>query len=516
MKYLLIIALYFILQPVFGQQNYLSIHSFYKDQLFANKLDQPYNGGSFFPVRESEYNLIPAINDSSKQYYDFTHILFQKHLIEVKGEDFYLTIDPVLDFSGGKNLEDTISRRLFQNTRGFHVEGDFFKNFSFSTTLYENQARFNSYESAYYSSMGELYPRPDSTYSTQNAVVPGSGRTKSFKGDGFDYSSAEGYFVYTPIKSLAISIGNNMQFVGDGYRSLLLSDNSFNAPYFRTDWKINSKFSFTYLRSRQLNLMRRPAFGAAESYYESKGYSVNYFTYQPTKKISISLFESGNWNRGDSLVSRNVNPLYYNPIPFVSGLALKNKNEVVSLLGLNLSYQLAKHHRVYSQFAINDYDGNKTAFQFGYRGYDYFGIGDFMLQAEYNYVANGTYETSNRRLNNIHFNLPVAHVKGNGFQEFLLRSNFEYKRAYIDLTFIYYLTSNYSSTALLPVYDVMPRSSNDILYENLEVGYRFNRKMNLMLFANWTYRAEINSALLGTNSIQVGLKTGLRNSYKDF
>ena len=512
----LIAFLFLAVGSGYGQQNYLPLHSFYKDQLFANKLAQPYNGGSFFPVRESNYDLISAINDSSKQYYTFTHVLFQKHLIEIKGDDYFLTIDPVLDFSMGKNLADTIQRRLFQNTRGFRVEGDFFHNFSFATSVYENQARFNPYESFYYSSMGELYPQSDSSYLTQNAVIPGAGRTKPFKGDAFDYASAFGYFVYTPIKTLAISIGNNMQFVGDGYRSLLLSDNSFNAPYFRTDWEIHPKFSFTYMRSRHLNLMRRPAFGAAESYYESKGYSVNYFTYKPTHKLSFSLFESGNWNRGDSITSKNVHPLFYNPLPVLSGLVLKNKNEVVSLLGLNLSFQLAKNHRVYGQFALNDYNSQKTAFQLGYRGYNYFGVGDFMLQAEYNYVANGTYESDNKRLNNTHFNLPIAHVKGNGFQEFLVRSNYEYKRAYIDLTLVYYLTTNYASTSLLPIYENIPRSSNAILYEHVEVGYRFNRKMNLMLFANWTYRTESNATILGTNSIQFGLRTGFMNHYKDF
>tara|TARA_R110002072_G_scaffold302889_1_gene489487 strand:+ start:7681 stop:9228 length:1548 start_codon:yes stop_codon:yes gene_type:complete len=499
-----------------GQQNLIPIHSFYKDQIFANKLAKPYNDGSFFPVRESQYDILPAINDSSKQYYDFTYALFQKNLIEISGKDFRLSINPVLDFSIGKNLSDTIARRLFQNTRGFHVEGDLFTNFSFSTTLFENQARFNLYESVYYSSIGELYPRPDSSYQTQNAVVPGGGRTKPFKGDAFDYSSAVGYFVYAPIKRIAVTVGNNMQFVGDGYRSLLLSDNSFNAPYFRVDWSIHPKFNFTYLRSRYINLLRKPISSSAESYYEAKGYSVNYFTYKPSEKGSISLFESGNWNRGDSIVSKSSNPMFYNPVPFLSGLVLKDKNEVVSLLGLNVSYQLAKDHRVYGQFAVNDYDAKKTALQLGYRGYDYFGVGDFMLQLEYNYVANATYETQNRRLNNIQYNLPVAHVKGNGFQEFLLRTNYEIKRFYVDLTLVYYLTDNYSATALLPIYDAMPRSSNSIFYENVELGYRFNRKMNLMLFSGWTYRIESNSTQIGTNSFTFGLKTGLRNNYKDF
>ena len=165
---------------------------------------------------------------------------------------------------------------------------------------------------------------------------------------------------------------------------------------------------------------------------------------------------------------------------------------------------------------MNDYNTKKTAIQLGYRGYDYFGIGDFMLQVEYNYVANETYETENRRLNNVHFNLPTTHIKGNGFQEFLLRTNYEFKRAYIDVSLNYFLTSYYSPTALLPIYDEMPRTSNSIFYKKVEVGYRFNRKMNLMLFGNWTHRTETNSPLIGTNSVNVGIRTGLINHYNDF
>lgn len=501
--------------PLLGQQGLIPLHSFYKDHLFANKLNTPYNEGSFLPANEDDYDLIDAINDSTKQYYDFTNVLFKKYLFELKGKDYYLKISPAIDFAYGRDIGDTIKRSLFQNTRGFHVEGNLFKNFSFSTSLYENQGRYTNYESIYYSSVGELYPNSDSTYLTQNGVIPGGGRTKPFKGDGFDYAFAVGYLVYKPFKWLRIAMGNNAQFIGDGHRSLLLSDNSYSAPYLRLDWKIGPKFNFVYHRARNMNLLRRPASGSVESYYEAKGYSVNYFTYKPTDYISVSLFESGMWNRGDSVTSHHSHPLYYNPIPFLSGLVLKGKNEVVSLLGLNVNYQFAERHRVYGQFAINDYNSKKVAFQLGYRGYNFFDINDFMIQLEYNNVANGTYETGNRRLNNVHFNLPVAHVKGNGFQEFIFRSNYEYKRIYADLSVVYYLTKNYSSQSLLPVYRELNYSSNNIFYQNFELGYRFNRKMNLTLFASWAYRFA-NDGQLPTNFISAGLRTGFINHYKDF
>lgn len=498
-----------------AQQNLIPIHSFYKDQLFANKGAEPYNEGSFFPVNESKYNLIPFINDSTKQYYKFTNVLFKKYLVEVKGKDFYIKISPAIDFSMGRDLTDTISRKLFQNTKGLHAEGTLFKNFSFATSFYENQGRFANYETAYYSSLGELYPKGGS-YAPANAVIPGGGRTKPFKGDGFDYAYAIGYFVYAPFKFLSITAGNNSQFVGDGHRSLLLSDNSYSAPYFRIDWKISPKFNFTYLRARNMNLMRRPASGSVESYYEAKGYSVNYFTYKPINKISLSVFESGMWNRGDSLNSKNSHPLYYNPVPFLSGLALKGKNKVVSLLGLNLSYQVGKLHRLYGQVAMNDYDVKKMGFQLGYRGYNYFGLKDFMLQVEYNYTANQMYETSNRRLNYSHYNLPLAHVKGNGFQEVLLRTNYEIKRVYAEISAVYYLLSNYSSTSLLPYNNPQTFANNNVFYGSVEIGYRFNRKMNFSVFGNYTFRTIDDPTMLTTNQLNIGIRTGFINHYKDF
>lgn len=513
MKFLLTYLLIFVSFASFGQQNLQSIHSFYKDQIFANKLSQSYNNGSFFPVSEGEYNLIPAINDSTKQYYDFTEILFKKHLLEFKGKDYFVTISPVFDFSIGKDLEDSLDRRMFQNTRGILIEVDLFKNFSFATSFYENQSRVPYYESNYYNSLGELYPGGDSLYHTQNAVIPGGGRTKIFKEDGYDYAYAVGSMSYAPVKQLRITAGNNAQFIGDGHRSLLLSDNSYSAPYFRVDWAISEKFSFTYMRAKLLNLLRKPTSSSVESYYEAKGYSVNYLTYKPTSWANISLFEGGIWNRGDSITSTFSNPLYYNPIPILSGAILNGKNEVATLLGLNTGVQLNQNHRVYGQVAMNNFNTDQVSFQLGYRGYRFFGLNDFMVQLEYNNIPAGFYQNENPRMNYVHYNLPLAHTKGNGFQEFILRTNYEYKRMYAELSTIFYATKDFAPTALLPIYDNPTLTSESILNTTVEVGYRFNRKLNFSIFANSTIRIDNSS---NTTFFNVGMRTGLINHYKDF
>ncbi|MFT5777119.1 MAG: hypothetical protein ACI837_000050 [Crocinitomicaceae bacterium] len=511
-----IVTLLLLTNHSMAQQNWLPLNSFYKDQLLSNKLSEPYNQGSFYPVNEADYNLMPKIIDSTKRYYDATYILYQKHLFEINAKDVYITISAAANISYGKDFGDTTERNLLHNMRGVHVEGDFFKTFSFATTFYENQARFSPYETNYYMSVGEQYPTSDTTYSTQNAVIPGAGRTKPFKDDGFDFAYATGYFVYSPVKTVRIAAGNNPQFIGDGHRSLLLSDNSYSAPYIRLDWNISDHFNFSYLRSRQINLLRRSVSSSAEVYYESKGYSVNYFTYKPTNKSSISLFEGSVWNRGNDTVSHFSHPLYFNPIPVLSGLILKDQDEVASLLGLNMNFQIAKKHRAYGQLAMNDFNTSKIAYQIGYRGYDFFGLNDFTLQLEYNGVPRGVYEVSNRRLNYSHYNLPVAHSKGSGFSELILRTNYEHKHLYAELSSVFYLTKDYVENGHLSVSDLEPGTDNTIFYQSVEVGYRFNRKMNLVTFISWRYRTTTEPMTQTANIIQAGFKTSLTNHYNDF
>lgn len=500
----------------FCQQNSTLLHSYFKDQLYNNSRSNAYQGSGFLPVMESEYNLTEIIRDSSKQYYDFTEILFKKHVIEVKGSNYFLTISPILDLSMGKDRSDTNERRLFQNTRGVFVEGDLYKNFSFSTAIYENQGRYSNYETAYYSSLGELYPNQSAgKYTTQNAVIPGGARTKPFKTDGFDYAYAVGNIIYKPHRSIILSAGNTSHFIGEGYRSLFLSDNSVPAPFVRGTFTLSKKFQFNYLRMRMINLMRKPVSTTVEAYYETKAFSANYLTFTPSEKISISLFEGIIWSKGDSIISKKAHPLYYNPIPFVADLALSEK-EINSVIGLNFSYLPFRSHRVYGQFAIGNLNVEKLGYQIGYRGYNYFGLKNFMLQLEFNSVAAGMNESMNSRLNYSHYNLPMAHVKGNSFQEVILRSNYEIKRFYIDLKSVFYNVKEYSSTALLAVNNYPSVESGTIFLQMLEVGYRFNKKMNLSIFGNWQYRSSLLSIDQKTNILSIGLRTGFNNHYSDF
>jgi hypothetical protein len=503
-----------------AQQNLLPLHTYYKDKLFSPFTHGNYTGGSYLPITERVFPLHHKIADSSKQYYDLTETLFKRHLIEVKGKDFYLTVSPTIDLVKGKNFADTANESPLQNTRGIHIEGDLFSNFSFSTSIYENQARFTAYENLYYLSIGELYPNATGKgYNTQNAIIPGAARTKPFKTSGFDYTYAIGNIVYQPTKFLELSTGNNAHFIGSGYRSLLLSDNSINAPYVQSRVKLSTKLSFVYMRSKLLNLIRRPIYTTVESNYESKGYAVNYLNYSIHDKFNISLFEGSLYNKVDSITSNRVNPLFYNPIPFLSSALIRDLTQFSSVEGLNLEFILNPENRFYSQLALSNFDFDYLGFQLGYRGYNFGKLKDFMLQLEYNNVPKNLYQSKNSRLNYVQSNLPMAHTKGNGFQEFILRANYELNRAYLDIKTIYYLFEAYQSLSVFPLDMNLPAQKGNVIHQQVELGYRFNRNMNLTLFGTWMLRNIAVTNLSGpanTNCLYIGIRTGLINHYNDF
>lgn len=504
------------IQTVQSQQSFNSINSFFKDRLYntTNRLNG-YNGNSFFPCTEDEYDVGYKIADTSKQFNDFTYILFQKHLLEFKGDNYYLTISPVFNFGLSKDLADTSNRKFFQNTRGFFIEGDLFKNFSFSTSLYENQSRNPNYQSNYYSSLGEMYiNHGDSTYQTQNAVIPGAGRTKPFKDDGFDYAFAVGSLIYKPFKVLTLSAGNNQHFIGDGYRSMMLSDNSYSSPYFQVNYRFFPKWEFVYLRTKLLNLTRKPASTSVEAYYQPKGYAVNYLSFKASSNLTLSIFEGTVYSKGDSVTSTRVNPMFYNPIPVLSSFLLKN-TEVTSIIGLNIGFTPINNLRIYSQLVYNK-SSEGFGGQIGTRISEPFKISNLFIQLEANYASKDAYSSSTARLNYSQYNLPLAHSKGQGFGEGVFRINYEWKRMYVDLKTIYFSLNQYSSLSLLPINQTIVLNNSSIFHNQMELGYRFNRKVNFSAFVSWILRQENTSGSNMTNFLSVGLKTALMNHYTDF
>ena len=135
---------------------------------------------------------------------------------------------------------------------------------------------------------------------------------------------------------------------------------------------------------------------------------------------------------------------------------------------------------------------------------------------EYNDVTSGIYVAQNSRLSYSNGNLPLAHVKGNGFTEFVGRINYEYQRFYLDVKFILYTLNNHQNTVLNGYSPNIEAVNGKVQHQNYEIGYRFNKKINLTLYGSYLFRQDDSSEIPNTQFFSFGLRTGLNNHYNDF
>ncbi len=112
-------------------------------------------------------------------------------------------------------------------------------------------------------------------------------------------------------------MGKTGNFLGDGYRSLLMGDAASPYPFFKmntTFWKI--KYTNTYMWLKDV----RPEV-TLERTYATKFMANHYLSWNITKKFNLGLFESVIWtntnNRGFDVSF--VNPIiFYRSVEFTS------------------------------------------------------------------------------------------------------------------------------------------------------------------------------------------------------
>jgi len=378
----------------------------------VNQLDRSFHTG-FKPYVQSgvieSRNIVILDTVPKKKRGLIFRKLKQENLIIVDTGDFYLTIDPLFNFEFGMDMADTSARAdtttLYRNTRGLMLNGDIGDKVSFGTSFYENQAIFPSY-------IDSFVQRYD--------VVPGQGRTKTFKTTGYDYAIAYGYVSIRPVKRLNIQLGHGKHFIGDGYRSLMLSDNAFNYPYLKITTTFG-KFQYTNLFADFQNLnIELPTSATTERRFQRKIATVHHLSYLVNKWVELGLFEGMIWKSSKSNGRSEYDDDYLsfiNPIimvrPFQYGL--NNENNV--MVGLNVKVNLTNKTMLYAQAILDDNTSDKYGYQVGLKGYDLFKVKNLHFQTELNRVEPYTYGHIDSTRSFSHYNQAIAHPLGAGFTE---------------------------------------------------------------------------------------------------
>ena len=465
----------------------------------------------------------------------FGRKLWNEHMISLKGKDYWLTLDPGLDLQVGKDFDEDID--TYNNTRLVYTQGGIGKTISFFAVIYESQGRFAGYFNRYAESI-----RPDGG---NPAIIPGQGIAKEFKTDSYDYPVATGHVSYSPSKAFNVQLGHGKHFLGDGYRSLLLSDNASSYPFFKlntTFWKL--KYTNTWMSLRDVR-----SEVTEDGSFRTKYMSNHYLSYNITKRLNIGLFESVIWqNDNDRGFDFNyINPIiFYRAIEFSTGSRGGN-----ALIGLSTKYKFTDRINAYGQLIIDELSSsdvsgangsykNKTGYQLGVKYYDAFGLKNLYVQAEYNRVRPFTYSHNTVVLNYGHNNQSMAHTLGANFSEFIAIARYDYGRIYADAKFIFanrgfefntpkdsffYGGSIYGTEDDRETdngYDVAGGNTTKFFHMELQGGYVINPATNLKIYGSLIYRdfnPNENTATVFDNQttwLNFGIRTDLFNWYNDF
>jgi hypothetical protein len=491
----------------------------------------------------------PFIYEEVSKYYDFDankkalmkdkktwmgRKLFNEHMVQLQSKDYWLTIDPIFDLQLGKDT-DADFNTTYNNTRGVYVQGGLGKKFSFSASVYESQGRFAQYFNDFSESINTSGP----------LIVPGRGVSKRFNDDAFDYPVAEAYFSYTPSKYFNIQFGHGKNFIGDGYRSLFLSDVASPYPFLKLNtkfWKIKYTNTWMVLKDVRPEVEKDGAF-------LTKYMANHYLSWNASKRLNIGLFESVLWTDSNN---RGFDINYLNPIIFYRAIEFETGSDAGNaIVGASAKYKWNDNINFYSQFVLDEFSlsditgGNKSwknkfGYQLGAKYYNAFKVENLMLQVEYNRVRPYTYSHNTVVLNYGHNNQSMAHLWGSNFSEAIIIGRYHYNRWFGDVKLVFGVkgfdyndgTDNFSYGGdIFRDYNDRPFDNGvtvgqgirtNIFHGELQTGYLINPLTNLKIFANISYRnfnpeiETINSINSSTVWFNIGLQTDLFNWYFDF
>lgn len=485
---------------------------------------------SMKPVMETIAIRDSVLFDGSKQYYWITQKLFKENfIIFTNGDDqdpgdFWCSIDPILDVEGGSDLSADSLRLLYWNTRGIRVQARIMDKVAFTTSVYETQSVQAEYYSDFVTRHGEFYPSSvPNQYNQQNGVVPGYGRVKLFKADGLDYTMASSILSIRANKHFNVSLGQSNHFIGNGQRSLLLSDFSSPFPFvnFRTTFW-NGRIQYNAMYSIHQNLYRLREFSTPEATYERKLGAHQYLDVSVTKNWQIGLFYGSLWNRVDSTGMQALNYLYFNPLILSNALVNTNSMGRNQITGLNTNIAFGMTN-FYGQLVLQE-DFSMGGFQFGFRSYDLL-VPKLDVQVEYNQVLQNTYLSNEDRMNWSSNNLPLAHPLTAGFRELIAAISYQHNRFFVTNRLTYSARDRNDDfqigTEILEAKGelLFPPGfyQNHVVMNQLEIGYRFNKQNNLQLFMGHTYRNEtVYTNRPTTNYVFAGIRTRLNNKTQNF
>lgn len=434
------------------------------------------------------------------------------HLFEVNTGDFTLRINPLLNFRlAGSNNDDQL---LFENQRGISIRGAIDSKVYFHTEILESQAR---------------YPAYVNEFRGKYSAVPGAGFYKSYVSnifsidDGVDFLLANAYVGTSISKHVHLELGHGRHFIGNGIRSLFLSDFSTDYFYLKLNTRI-WKFHYQNIFGELLQERRE----RGDMLLPKKYFAAHYLSLNIRRNLYVGLFETVVFSRENQFELQYLNPVIL--YRTVEG-AIGSPDNV--LLGIDLKYNLWRKFSLYSQFILDEFKigelrarsgwwANKYAFQIGLKVFDLFDISHLDAQFEYNVSRPYTYSHRTGVANYSHYSQSLAHPLGANFREGLFRLRYQPDEKWFFILRALTMhqgedqdTLNYGSNILLPNDNRVQDYGNEILQgvraDIFMIGLEISYQLKHGLFLDVFYQSRNKeSALISRESQNSYIGTGIR------
>ena len=361
-----------------------------------------------------------------KNFYTSPGSLYEVHI-----KDFDLVVNPLIQVTVSK--ESNNDETLYQNTRGVSIRARLANKIGFYSSITDNQEKVPGYVREFI---------------TAKRAVPGAGFYKDFKTTGYDYFDARGYFTFNVTRYIDVAFGYDRNFIGNGYRSLYLSDFGNSNLFLKLNtriWRFNYQNLFMELHNADNRI--------GDKLIGKKYAAMHHLDINITKWLNIGLFEGVIFGRKDRFDFG-----YLNPIIFYRSIEQQNGSFDNSVVGLDVKANIKKKIQVYGQLLLDEFNlgeikagngwwANKFGIQLGAKYVDAFGISNLDLQLEHNRVRPFTYSHNDSVANYTHYNQPLAHPLGASFSEFIGIARYQPAPKWLVQGKLIYYTQGRDSTA---------------------------------------------------------------------
>lgn len=325
----------------------------------------------------------------------------QPDLLHVHTDDLFLVVNPVIYFHAAYERNQKGIRYI--NLRGVEARGRIGKRIGFYTMLGDDQEKQLSYMQA---------------WEKRNQASPGNDYFVLRSGVD-DIFLARGYFDFNAINDhLNVTFGYDKNFIGDGMRSLFLSDAGAAATFLR----LRSRLGKLHYQNLFMELFNDYTRGY-DRILPKKYATMHQINMNITPWLNLGIFESTIFAKVD-----HFNAGYLIPVIFYRTLAQAVGGTDKTALGINFKALALKKLQLYGQGYFNGVNlstigkgdwRNQYGLQLGLQYFNAFTLSNLDIRAEVNIVRPFTYAAQDSVSNYTHYNQALAHPMESSFAEWI-------------------------------------------------------------------------------------------------